>query len=163
MSVLRASSALLLAVVLPAAAGAADREYPIDISARDSQYDVGTGVWTFAGEVRIVYGNVEANGDSSVVQQRDEEITGIELRGDPATWREVLDDGREIRGEAATISFEPARQVLVMSGATRVQHPRGVFSGDRLVYDLGSRTLSGASEDGGRVRMTIQPPDPAPE
>lgn len=163
MSVIRVLPALLLAFVLLGGAGAADREHPIDISARDSQYDVGTGVWTFAGEVRIVYGNIEANGDSSVVQQRDEEITGIELHGKPATWREVLDDGREIHGEAATITFDPAREVLVMSGNTRVRHPRGVFSGDRLVYDLVSGTLSGESDDGGRVRMTIQPPDPAPE
>lgn len=163
MSVLRALPALLLTFILPGGAGAADREQPVDISARDSQYDVGTGVWTFAGEVRIVYGHVEANGDTSVVHQRDEEITGIELHGAPATWRDVLDDGREISGEAATISFDPAREVLVMSGDTRVRHPRGVFSGDRLVYDLVSRTLSGESEEGGRVRMTIQPPDPAPE
>lgn len=155
--------ALALALALPGAGVAADREHPIDISARESQYDVGTGVWNFSGEVRIVYGNVEAHGDAGIVQQQDEEITGIELLGSPATWREILDDGHEIAGQARAIRFDPVSELLVMTGDTRVRHPRGVFSGDRLVYDLVSRTLSGASEAGGRVRMTIEPPDPAPE
>ncbi|MEI2422536.1 LptA/OstA family protein, partial [Arthrospira platensis SPKY2] len=112
---------------------AAGPEYPIEISARDSQYDVGTGAWTFVGEVWIRYGTVEAEGDEGVVHQQEGEFSDMELRGSPATWREVLADGREVTGEAGVIRFDPQREVLVMSGATRVNHPRGVFSGDRLV------------------------------
>jgi lipopolysaccharide export system protein LptA len=155
--------ACLLCCAGPVVSVAAGPEYPIEISARDSQYDVGTGVWAFVGEVRIRYGTVEAEGDEGIVQQQDGEFSDIELRGSPATWREVLADGREVTGEAGVIRFDPQREVLVMSGATRVNHPRGVFSGDRLVYDLASRTLAGESEDGGRVRMTIRPPDPEEE
>jgi lipopolysaccharide export system protein LptA len=155
--------ASLLCCAGPVVSLATEPEYPIEISARDSQYDVGTGVWTFRGEVRIRYGTVEAEGDEGIVHQEEGEFSDMELSGSPATWREALADGREVTGEAAVIRFDPQREVLVMSGATRVHHPRGVFSGDRLVYDLASRTLAGESEDGGRVRMTIRPPDPGEE
>lgn len=149
----------LLVFAWAAAAVAGEPERPVEISARDSQYDVGAGTWTFSGEVRIQYGTVDARGDEGIVHQRDGDFSEMELRGAPATWREVLEDGSEISGEASSIQFDPQRETLVMSGATRVNHPRGVFSGDRLVYDLVNRTIAGESEEGGRVRMTIRPPD----
>jgi lipopolysaccharide export system protein LptA len=154
-----ALSGWLLLLVWSAAVLAADPQRPIEISARDSEYDVGTGTWKFSGEVRIQYGTVEALGEEVIVLQRDGDFSDMQLSGAPATWREELEDGSEISGEASVIRFDPQREVLVMSGATRVNHPRGVFSGDRLVYDLVSRTLTGESEDDGRVRMTIRPPD----
>jgi lipopolysaccharide export system protein LptA len=133
---------------------------PIDISAQDSSYDVVTGEWRFEGQVRIVYGTVHVHGDRGVVQQEGERFTRIEISGSPAAWQETLEDGSEVAGEALEISFDVERQVLVMAGNTRVQHPRGVYRSDRLVYDLASRTLSGHAEDDGRVRMTIEPARP---
>lgn len=77
--------ACLLCCVVAGGSLAADPEYPIEISARDSQYDVGSGTWTFVGEVRIRYGTVEAEGEEGVVLQRDSEFSDMKLRGTPAT------------------------------------------------------------------------------
>ena len=129
----------------------------IDISARDSSYDLRSGVWRFEGDVMIRRGNLQITADTGVVHQRDGEVERVELEGAPVQWRERLSDGTELDGEAQRLEYDLIANVLTLRGSTRVRHPQGEFSGDRLVYDVGNEKLLGHGGDDDRVRMIIEP------
>ena len=129
----------------------------IDISARDSSYDLRSGVWRFEGDVMIRRGNLQITADTGVVHQRDGEVERVELEGTPVHWRERLSDGTELDGEAQQLEYDVIANVLTLRGSTRVRHPQGEFYGDRLVYDVGNEKLLGHGGDNDRVRMTIEP------
>lgn len=160
MSILVATLVAMLALGQAGSDALVSQEPAIDVSARDSIYQFGAGEWRFAGDVRIVYGTVTVHGDLGTVQLQDEEISWIEVSGNPGSWRDILEDGGEISGEASNIRYDVRQKLLVMSGDTRVKHSQGVYLSDRLVYDLGSKVLSGNGDEGGRVRMTIRPAQP---
>ena len=129
----------------------------IDISARDSSYDLRSGVWRFDGDVMIRRGNLRITADTGVVHQRDGEVERVELEGAPVHWQERLSDGTELDGEAQRLEYDVIANVLTLRGNTRVRHPQGEFSGDRLVYDVGNEKLLGHGGDNDRVRMIIEP------
>lgn len=129
----------------------------IDISARDSSYDLRSGVWRFEGEVVIRRGDLLIEADTGTVHQRDGEVERVELEGAPVRWRERLADGTGLDGEAQRLEYDVIANVLTLRGRTRVRHPQGEFSGDRLVYDVGNEKLLGHGGDDERVRMTIEP------
>ena len=57
---------------------------------------------------------------------------------------------------APRIEYLLAEQKVVMTGGVRIERPRGVLSGERVIYHLDTGEME-AGEPGGRVNMTIAP------
>lgn len=130
---------------------------PIEIEAENSDYDLRTGVSQFFDNVVITRGQMVVHADSGTLFQRDGRISRVELRGSPSTWRDVLEDGTELNGEAAQIHFDVTGNVVTLTGNARIHHVQGEFTGDELIYDLNNESLLGRSAGESRVRVIIEP------
>lgn len=138
---------------------------PIEIDADRSDYDLRTGISHFRDNVVITRGNMVVHADEGTIHQAEGRISRVELEGNPTTWRDVLDDGSELEGEAARIHFDVPANVVTLTGNARIRHAQGEFSGHELIYDLTAESLAGRSEGTDRVRVIIEPgalPDDGP-
>jgi len=141
----------------PAGAEAAPRP-PIIIDSESNRYDMRAGVNRFEGNVTIARGPMRVNADEGTVRQADGRITEIELVGSPTTWRDRLDDGTLVEGEAERIHFDVIDNIVTLTGNARLEHERGEYTGDELTYDLDTESLAGrATGDGNRVRVILEP------
>jgi len=140
------------------AGGAEAAEAPIIIDSETTSYDMRAGVNRFEGNVTITRGPMRVDADQGVVRQADGRITEIELTGNPTRWVDRLDDGTVVEGEAQRIQFDVAENVVTLSGAARLEHERGEYTGDELTYDLDTESLAGrATGEGNRVRVILEP------
>jgi len=131
-------------------------EPPIIIDSDTNQYDLRSGVTRFSDNVTIQRGAMLVNADEGVVHQADGRITLVELFGSPTTWRDRLDDGSIVEGRAERIEFEVVENVVTLTGNARLRHEQGEFTGDQLVYDLDTESLSGRGTDGNQARVVLE-------
>gem|GEM_PF-1369511 len=129
---------------------------PIIIDAEHTDYDLRAGITRFRQDVTIQRGAMLVNADEGRIFQREGEITVIELSGTPATWQDRLDDGKMVHGEAREIHYDVVENLLTLSGTARLRHDNVDWSGDRLVYDLDTESLSGSGSSGERARVVIE-------
>ena len=134
----------------------AEVDPPIIIDSDTNQYDLRTGVTRFSDNVTIQRGAMRVKADEGVVHQADGRITLVELFGKPTTWRDQLDDGSIVEGQAEHIQFEVIENVITLIGDARLQHEQGQFTGDQLVYDLDTESLAGRGSDGNQARVILE-------
>ncbi|MEM1082088.1 MAG: lipopolysaccharide transport periplasmic protein LptA, partial [Pseudomonadota bacterium] len=111
----------------------------------------------FSDNVNIERGPMTISADRGMIRQVDGEMTEIELFGNPTRWQDQLEDGSVVNGEANNIYFDVIANVVTLTGDAIIRHEQGEFTGDRLVYDLNSESLSGSSDGDNRVRVVIEP------
>jgi len=116
-----------------------------------------TGVTEFNDNVYIKRGPMQIQADRGIIRQADGEMTEIELFGSPTQWRDQLEDGSIVSGEARTIFFDVVTNIVTLTGSAVIRHEQGEFTGDRLVYDLNNESLSGSGNGDNRARVIIEP------
>lgn len=137
----------------------------IVIDAERNFYDLRSGVTRFEDNVSITRGAMEVQADRGTIRQASGQITEVELEGRPSTWRDRLDDGSIVTGEASMIHFDVIANIVTLTGNAIIRHEQGEFTGDELVYDLTAESLAGRSTGNERVRVVIEPDamsDPRP-
>ena len=148
--------ALLLATLpLQPAIGSDER---INVEARDSETEARTGITRLIGDVIITRGPMRVEADHGIVRYEENQLSELELTGEPCVWQDRLEDGTEVSGEASRIDFDIASNSIRFSGNAFVRHPQGDVTGDVLTYNLDTETLSATStEEESRVRYVIEP------
>ncbi|MGK7295568.1 MAG: lipopolysaccharide transport periplasmic protein LptA [Candidatus Wenzhouxiangella sp. M2_3B_020] len=129
---------------------------PLNIDSETNEYDLRAGVMRFRDNVTITRGPMYVEADEGIVRQEGDQITAVELTGDPTTWRDTLEDGSVVRGQARRIHFDVVDNVVTLTGSARLTHEQGEFTGDELVYDLDTERLAGRGAEGNRVRVVIE-------
>ncbi len=155
-----ALAALLLALD-PAAAqdttdAPDDTAPPIVIDADHTDHDLRVGITRFRDNVTIRRGAMLVNADQGRIFQEDGEIVVIELSGRPATWEDRLEDGDMVHGQALEIHYDVSQNLLTLTGEARLRHDKVDWTGDHLVYNLDTESLSGRGADGERARVVIE-------
>jgi len=139
------------------ATDAVEPEPPIIIDAENSVADLRSGITRMTDRVEIQRGAMLVIADAGAMYQENGSPVKVELTGNPVTWRDRLDDGTLINGEALMIVFEIDENIITLTGNARLTHDQGEFTGDELTYDLDTENLVGRSDEGNRVRMVIEP------
>ena len=157
-SLFRSASALVVsALLVPAAfAAKADREQPMQVGANQSQTSEKTGITVLTGDVRIDQGSLMIRADRGEIEQKDGEVSRVVFDGAPVHLEQDIDGQGRLKADARRIEYLLSEQTVVMTGAVRIERPRGVLTGERVVYRLDSGEMQ-AGEPGGRVNMTIAP------
>jgi lipopolysaccharide export system protein LptA len=163
----RAELGLLLALMLsalPVMALESDRNQAMDITARDSDIDLESGVHQLIGKIEIRQGSLLIEADRGEVHQPGggQEVSRVVLEGTPARLEQALDNGAGfMRARAARIDFDRASNTIVMTGGVRIEDPRGTLTGERVSYDITRGRVQGQSSgEDGRVRFVIPPRQP---
>lgn len=168
MNRLRAAE-LAAALVLTLACGAAaalqsDREQPMDIASDASEGQLGAGITTLTGNVRITQGTLDVRADrAEVYSTKERQITRVVLTGAPATLKQDLDEGGRIDASAERFEHDVAADKLVMTGNVVLVQPRGEIRAPKVTYDLKAGSFESGGEGSGRVRMRIAPQPKAAE
>lgn len=158
----RPATALLVLLALATAttvqARSDDRDQPMDVNAdRMDGALVDDGTVTIERNVRITQGSLDIRSDAAEITLRGGEIVRVVLTGSPAVLRQVDDAGQPMQARANRIDYALSSSQVLLTGAVLIDQPRGTLSGERIFYDLDSGRINAGDEDGGRVRMVIQP------
>src|SRR5688572_28480826 len=154
----RSSELLWLALLAaaPAFALKSDREQPMQVGADSASSSVESGITVLTGNVKIDQGTLSIRADRGEVEQKDEDVHRVILDGAPVHLEQDIDGQGRLKAQARRIEYMLADNRVVLTGGVRIERPRGVMTGERVVYHLDSGEME-AGEPGGRINMTIAP------
>ena len=155
-------AALLLACLLPLTAQAkkSDRNQPVEVSAKSADaLAKPNGVSHLKGDVVIIQGSLKVTGDSATIHfDANSKVSRVVLTGAPAHLRQVDDNGNLVKGHADTIDYNVPKGIAKLTGDAYVkQAGRGSASGDTLVYNTETSTMTAQSKGDNRVHLTFKP------
>lgn len=151
---------LILAAALAAApvlAKSGDRNQPMDINAdrTDAVMD-DTGVSVLEGNVTIRQGTLAVDADRAEVHRAAGDIQRIVLTGAPVRLRQVSDTGEPMDAQARQVTYTLTEDIMLLTGAVKVEQPRGTLTGETVRYDMATGRVNGGG-DGQRVSLRILP------
>jgi lipopolysaccharide export system protein LptA len=154
----RSAEALLLSLVLvaPAQALKSDRDQPMQVGADNAKSNVESGTTLLTGNVRIDQGTLSIRADRAEVEQKDQDIERVLLDGAPVHLEQDIENQGRLKADAQRIEYQLAEQKVVLTGNVRIERPRGVMTGERVVYRLDTGEMD-AGQEGSRINMTIAP------
>ena len=121
-----------------------------------------SGHCTLTGNVVITQGTLNIRSGKAVIYRNGGEPSRAVINGSPAVMRQQLDDGSPMTARASTIDYDLRTEIITLTGNVNIEQPRGTMTGQRVVYNTKTGQVnSGGGQNGGRVRMTIQPRNPA--
>ena len=151
-SVLLASSPLALALT-------GDTEKPIHIESDQQSLDMQGNVVTFTGNVVVTQGTIKINADKVVVtrpggQEGKEVIDGY---GKPATFYQMQDNGKPVKGHASQMHYELQNDFVVLTGDAYLEQLDSNIKGDKITYLVKEQKMQAFSEKGKRVTTVLVP------
>ena len=149
----------LLAASLPAMALTGDTNQPIHIESDQQSLDMQGNVVTFTGNVVVTQGSIKINADKVVVtrpanQQGKEVIDGY---GNPATFYQMQDNGKPVKGRASKMHYELANDFVVLTGNAYLEQLDSNIKGDKITYLVKEQKMQAFSDKGKRVTTVLVP------
>lgn len=134
-----------------------DREQPMNVQSDHSDGGLGDDdTLRLIGNVRINQGSLSIQAERATIERRDGDIARIILEGRPVRMDQLTDRGEPVKATAARITYTPTDEILLLTGAARVEQPRGTMAAETIRYNLDTGTINSGG-DGDRVQMVIQP------
>ncbi|WP_157981041.1 lipopolysaccharide transport periplasmic protein LptA [Pseudidiomarina insulisalsae] len=142
------------------AQGKADFEQNIEIRSERDWFDIQNKIAVFEDNAVITQGTLRITADHLEVAQ--DEATGTRsftAEGNPATYRQELEDGSIIRAEAQVIRYDESQQLLTMSGNVKVTQDDSLIRGHEIIYNFATQQMraSRGEDDSDRVTTIFQP------
>lgn len=151
--VLLVSSLLLTGGVW--AQGKSDFSQAIEISSERDFFDLANNLAVFNVNVLIRQGSLEIRADNLEVKRESEQSAdSFVARGNPATYQQRLEDGSLIQAEASEISYDQAKQLIILRGQASVSQNNSLIRGDEIVYDFASQQLRAHRNESDEARVT---------
>jgi len=156
-----AACAGVLAILSQAAPGAiSDRNEVAEIFADRVEIDQRKQVSRYLGNVEFSQGSVRVTGDDVVLETPEGELQTLDIRGAPATYRELDDEGQELRATAERIFYDTAAQLITLEGDAQLCRSGEYFRSVYIEYTTLTQAVNagkpGATEQE-RVRITLRP------
>ncbi|HPA00971.1 MAG TPA: lipopolysaccharide transport periplasmic protein LptA [Chiayiivirga sp.] len=151
--------ALSLVLACPAAwSRSTDRDQALSFDAKGADAVLQNNGESRFSDVTITQGTLEIRAATAVVTKNDGEVTRVVLEGEPASLQQENDAGERMRAQARRIEYDTATEVVVLTGAVRIDQNRDTFRAERVRYDTRNGQISGDGGPGdGRIHLTIQP------
>lgn len=150
----------LVIVSQHAIGAAADRNEVAEIRADRVNIDQRKQVSRYFGNVEFSQGSVWITGDEVVLATRDGELRLIDIRGTPATYRELDDAGQELRARAGQIFYDTDASLIRLQGDAHLCRGGEYFRSAHIEYNTATGAVNagkpGATESE-RVRITLRP------
>ena len=149
----------LLAASLPALAKTGDTDQPIHIESDQQSLDMQGNIVTFTGNVVVTQGSIKINADKVVVtrpaDQKGKEV--IDGYGNPATFYQMQDNGKPVKGRASKMHYELANDFVVLTGNAYLEQLDSNIKGDKITYLVKEQKMQAFSDKGKRVTTVLVP------
>lgn len=149
----------LFAASLTAHAVTGDTDKPIHIDSDQQSLDMDSNVATFTGNVIVTQGTIKINADKVVVtrpggEQGKEVVEGF---GNPATFYQMQDNGKPVKGHASKMRYELQNDYVVLTGNAWLEQLDSNIKGDKITYLVKEQKMQAFSEKGKRVTTVLVP------
>ena len=147
-----ALASALLAASLPALAKTGDTDQPIHIESDQQSLDM-------QGNVVVTQGTIKINADKVVVTrpggEKGKEV--IDGYGNPATFYQMQDNGKPVKGRAQKMHYELQNDFVVLTGNAHLDQLDSNIQGDKITYLVKEQKMQAFSNKGGRVTTVLVP------
>ncbi|AXY00219.1 lipopolysaccharide transport periplasmic protein LptA [Vibrio alfacsensis] len=152
----------LLALVLAAPQALAlksDTQQPVYINSDTQQVDMKSNQVVFEGDVSLKQGSINIDADRIIVTRdpKTESIKQIQAFGKPATFSQLMDDGKTLNGQAKELDYRIATDELTMKGQAQLAQDGNTIRGSSIRYQIGKQKLVADSSKTERVTTILQP------
>lgn len=149
----------LLAAALPALALTGDSDKPVNIDSENQALDMQGNVATFTGNVVATQGSIKITADKVVVTRPggDSKKTIVDAYGNPATFYQMQDNGKPVRGHAAKMHYELANDFVELTGNAYLEQLDSNVKGDRITYQVKEQKMQAFGQTGKRVTTVLVP------
>jgi lipopolysaccharide export system protein LptA len=122
-------------------------------------FNAPNSITTLHGHVVLSQGTLKITGDLAKIHfDADQNVSRIEITGNPAHIQQLDDSGNLMTGDAAKLDYDNNHGIAVLTGNAVVkQQGRGEAHGDKLTYNTETSQMSGSSGSDGLVHMTFLP------
>ncbi|WP_414165056.1 lipopolysaccharide ABC transporter substrate-binding protein LptA [Superficieibacter sp. BNK-5] len=149
----------LLAASLPALAKTGDTDQPIHIESDQQSLDMQGNIVTFTGNVIVTQGTIKLNAEKVVVTrpggEKGKEV--IDGYGNPATFYQMQDNGKPVKGRASQMHYELQNDFVVLTGNAFLEQVDSNIKGDKITYLVKEQKMQAFSEKGKRVTTVLVP------
>lgn len=158
---LKTKAAYLAALILLAPLASAEKfdvEQEIKISSDRQAADLKNKIFSYIDNVIISQGTLTINADlvQVITQDKSNEKTYI-AKGSPATFEQTLEDGSPINLQANEIRYEPAKNMVVISGHALLRQEGSEVSGSKITYNFETEYVNAESLENAKVETVLQP------
>jgi lipopolysaccharide export system protein LptA len=140
----------------PLSALESDRNQPMRIRSDRSEADLGKDSTLLIGNVQITQGTLEVRAERADITQSKGEVSRAVLTGTPATLKQQVDTGGELRAQARTIDYALANETVELTGGVVIERPQGTLRSERVVYSVKDGKVV-AGDSAGGVELIIPP------
>ena len=144
---------------IPVMALEGDDQQPVLIEADKVEVDEGKSTSLYIGHVQVDQGSMRLLADRITVHHfQDRRIKYIIARGEPAFYKQMLDDNQgEMQAFAKRMDFDVQRDELILTGDALVIQGKDRIASDQIVYDRANARVQAG--DTSRVKITFNPED----
>ncbi|MGF1680645.1 lipopolysaccharide transport periplasmic protein LptA [Photobacterium minamisatsumaniensis] len=135
-----------------------DTEQPIYIDSDNQELDIQKNIVTFTGNVILRQGSIDIRADKVVVTRPGGEgKEAIDAYGNPATFHQLMDDGKPIDGAAKKMRYETDIEFLKMTDEAILIQDGSEIQGKVISYKIDEQKLVAESGKKKRVTTILQP------
>jgi lipopolysaccharide export system protein LptA len=159
MKLYKISTLLFLCLSTPSWALNNDTEQPIYIDSDNQELDIQKNIVTFTGNVILRQGSIDIRADKVVITRpngQDGQET-IDAYGKPATFHQIMDDGKPIDGASLKMRYETAIDFLKMTDEAILIQEGSEIQGKVITYKIDEQKLVAESGKKKRVTTILQP------
>lgn len=152
-------SAALLVISFPGLAVTGDTDKPINIDSAQQAMDLKGNTATFTGNVVVTQGTIKVNADKVVVirPQGESGKEIVEAYGNPATFYQMQDNGKPVKGRANKMRYELDKELVTLTGNAYLEQLDSNIRGDRITYLVKEQQMQAYSGSGKRVTTVLVP------
>ncbi|MEC4725620.1 lipopolysaccharide transport periplasmic protein LptA [Shewanella sp. D64] len=151
-------TALLCLVSFSSLAKVDDLRQEVKISAASQEADIKNNQIIFNGPVEVTQGSVRIHAD--MLRAFTKEGSGgriLVATGNPATYSQIMEDGRPAHASAKEIRYELSKRTLILKGNATLEQDGSQVTGDQIQYNIAKQQLIAESTGNDRVITIIQP------
>lgn len=139
-----------------------DFDENIVIDAEQQKLDIKSNTLAFTGEVEVSQGSLTMLADRLEVIKADQKSHQEDIliaSGNPAIYRQTLENGEKLEAQANTIRYQVGSRILTLTGKAKLSQQGSEVSGDKIEYLLNEQKLVASSQkaSGEKVRTVLTP------
>ncbi|GLX77926.1 lipopolysaccharide export system protein LptA [Thalassotalea insulae] len=152
------SFGVFLGLVNQAYAEKSDLKQEIKIDAARQAADLKNKIFSYIDDVVITQGSliIEADLVQVLTEAKTDNKTYI-AKGDPATFKQTLEDGTPIYLQANEIKYQPGKNTVIISGNAELRQEGSKVSSSIITYNFLTEQVLANSDSNERVQTVLQP------
>lgn len=143
---------------LPALAGKDDFDKPIEVANQSQFFDVKRKISVLQGNVSIKQGSLLILADEMEILGRgDKSVEKFIAKGSPASYKQSLDDGSELKASANNIEYDVDSRTITLSGNAQVEQNDSQVNGESITINMRLEQVFAKGNKDEQVKTIFQP------